>query len=220
MQAEAARALRDATPGRNVPADLVYTYPTISALTAFASAPDSDVAAQTLAEKTAAMHALVEKYTRDLPVHKGSSPPVPGEGAVVLLTGTTGGLGASVLGIAYNADSVPWCGLFVATCMAEAGIAPPPIAVRASSWDAFGEPARPFVGAVLRFDRPGGGHVGFAVGEDATRLFVLGGNQGDRVSIVPIDKARLVACRAPAGFAGPRLPLPAMSGAASSRDEA
>ncbi len=129
-------------------------------------------------------------------------------------------LGARVLGIAYNADGVPWCGLFVATCIAEAGIAPPPIAVRASSWDAFGEPARPFVGAVLRFARPGGGHVGFAVGEDATRLFVLGGNQGDRVSILPIDKARLVACRAPAGFAGPRLPLPAMSGAASSRDEA
>jgi len=129
-------------------------------------------------------------------------------------------LGTAVLGIAYNADSVPWCGLFVATCMAEAGIAPPSIAVRASSWDKFGEPARPFVGAVLRFARPGGGHVGFAVGEDATRFFVLGGNQGDRVSIVPIEKARLVACRAPRGWTGPRAPLPVMSGAASSRNEA
>lgn len=26
-------------------------------------------------------------------------------------------LGTKVLGIAYNTDSVPWCGLFVAACM-------------------------------------------------------------------------------------------------------
>lgn len=144
----------------------------------------------------------------------------PGPASNPTVIGWAKRLGARVLGITYGDDSVPWCGLFAATCMAEAGIAPPPIAVRASSWDAFGVPARPFVGAVLRFARPGGGHVGFAVGEDATRFFVLGGNQGDRVSIVPIQKARLAACRAPAGFTGPRLPLPQMRGGASSRDEA
>jgi hypothetical protein len=29
-------------------------------------------------------------------------------------------LGTKVLGMVYNADSVPWCGLFVATCLADA----------------------------------------------------------------------------------------------------
>jgi len=41
-------------------------------------------------------------------------------------------LGTKVLGMFYNADSVPWCGLFVAHCFAEDGIPAAPIAVRAN----------------------------------------------------------------------------------------
>lgn len=133
-------------------------------------------------------------------------------------------LGTKVLGMVYNADSVPWCGLFVAHCMHEAGIAPAPIAVRAKAWASWGARLRPerlAPGAVLVFERPGGGHVGFYVGEDATAYHVLGGNQGDRVSIMRIAKDRLVASRWPTGVAvngGPvRL---STSGAPLSKDEA
>jgi uncharacterized protein (TIGR02594 family) len=111
-------------------------------------------------------------------------------------------LGKKVLGIAYNADATPWCGVFAAACMQEAGIAPPPIAVRAKAWAEWGSRLRIdrlAPGAVLVFQRDGGGHVGFYVGEDATAYHVLGGNQGDCVSITRIAKLRLIAARWPKG---------------------
>jgi uncharacterized protein (TIGR02594 family) len=134
-------------------------------------------------------------------------------------------LGNKALGIAYNADSVPWCGLFVAHCFRTATptIPLPPIAVRASAWDAFGVARAPCLGAVLRFARDGGGHVAFAIGEDKTHYHVLGGNQGDRVSIMRIEKSRLVASRVPVGWVGAGQPLPKMlatAGVPVSSDEA
>ena len=133
-------------------------------------------------------------------------------------------LGIKVLGIAYNADSVPWCGVFVAHCMREAEIAPAPIAVRAKAWASWGsrlQPERLALGAVLVFERPGGGHVGFYVGEDQTAYHVLGGNQGNRVSIMRIAKDRLVASRWPTGW--PVIGRPvwlSTDGVPVSRDEA
>jgi hypothetical protein len=49
------------------------------------------------------------------------------------------------------------------------------------------------------FERPGGGHVGFYVGEDAAAYHVLGGNQGDSVTIARIEKQRCIARRWPEG---------------------
>jgi len=46
--------------------------------------------------------------------------------------------------------------------------------------------------------------VGFYVGEDATHLHVLGGNQGDAVSITRIPKDRLSEMRWPEGFPLPK----------------
>ena len=111
-------------------------------------------------------------------------------------------LGTKVLGMVYNADSVPWCGLFVATCVAEAGLTPAPIAVRAKAWATWGKALRPdrvAPGAVMVFDRAGGGHVAFYVGEDDRAYHVLGGNQGDRVSVIRIAKDRCIAIRWPDG---------------------
>lgn len=111
-------------------------------------------------------------------------------------------LGAKVLGVAYGADSVPWCGLFAAWCVSQAGFKPPPIAIRAKAWASWGVPLQRAVeGAALVFEREGGGHVGFYVAEDATHYHVLGGNQGDAVSIVRIAKTRCIAIRWPAGAA-------------------
>ena len=111
-------------------------------------------------------------------------------------------LGTRVLGMVYNADSVPWCGVFVAVCLAEDGIAAAPLAVRATSWAAWGQALRPdrlAPGAIMVFARPGGGHVGFYVGEDAVAYHVLGGNQGDAVTITRIAKSRCIARRWPPG---------------------
>ena len=111
-------------------------------------------------------------------------------------------LGTKILGMVYNADSVPWCGVFVAYCLQEDGIEPVAIAVRATSWSTWGSALRPerlAPGAVLVFERPGGGHVGFYVGEDATAYHVLGGNQGDTVSVARIAKDRCIARRWPSG---------------------
>lgn len=133
-------------------------------------------------------------------------------------------VGTKVLGIAYNADSVPWCGLFVAACVSEAGLAPPFIALRAKSWAAWGANLRPThlsPGAVLVFQRQGGGHVGFYVGEDDAAYHVLGGNQGDCVSITRIAKDRLIAARWPRGVAviGKPVRIAALAGVALSRNE-
>lgn len=133
-------------------------------------------------------------------------------------------LGTKVLGIVYNADSVPWCGLFVAACMQEAGLPSAPIAVRASAWGNYGQRLRfdrLAPGAILIFQRPGGGHVGFYVGEDATAYHVLGGNQSDMVNVMRIAKSRCVAARWPTGVAVAGKPvLLAASGTPLSRNEA
>jgi uncharacterized protein (TIGR02594 family) len=92
---------------------------------------------------------------------------------------------------------VPWCGLFVAYCMTAAGQTPPDISVRASAWSTWGLPVEPTLGAVLVFERPGGGHVGFYAGETAAAYRVLGGNQGDAVNYAWIAKHRCVAVRWP-----------------------
>ncbi|WCT72383.1 TIGR02594 family protein [Sphingomonas naphthae] len=106
---------------------------------------------------------------------------------------------AKEAGIAgYWADSVPWCGLFLAVVARRAGKAVPDKPLWALNWARFGRAApQPALGDVLVFRRPSGGHVGLYVAEDATAFHVLGGNQGDRVCILRIAKARLHAMRRP-----------------------
>jgi uncharacterized protein (TIGR02594 family) len=127
----------------------------------------------------------------------------PGSANSPTIMGWIKRLGAKVLGTVVNADSVPWCGTFVAICMTEAGIAPATIAVRAKAWATWGVNLRTdrlAPGAVLVFEREGGGHVAFYVGQDSTHYHVLGGNQGDCVSIMRIARSRLIASRWPKGL--------------------
>ncbi len=61
----------------------------------------------------------------------------------------------------YKADSIPWCGLFMAVVAKRAGKEPPKHPLWALSWSAFGAKApAPALGDVLVFVRSGGGHVG------------------------------------------------------------
>lgn len=105
---------------------------------------------------------------------------------------------ANDLGLmAYNQDSVPWCGLFMAYVAKKAGKKPPVAPLWARNWMRFGDACKPELGCVLVFSRGSGGHVGIYVGEDKHSFYhVLGGNQGDSVSITRIAKERLLSSRA------------------------
>lgn len=95
-----ARALRDSGKATALPSDLVYASPTISSLAKFIIEVDSSVdhAGTARARKTEEMLALVDKYSHDLPTHNGTYVYDPNSsGYIVLLTGTTGGLGSSIL---------------------------------------------------------------------------------------------------------------------------
>lgn len=98
----------------------------------------------------------------------------------------------------YTADSIPWCGLFIATIINRAGRSVVKDPLWALNWNKFGvQVSSPMLGDILTFSRNGGGHVGIYVGEDATAFHVLGGNQGDKVSIARIAKNRLSQARRP-----------------------
>lgn len=132
---------------------------------------------------------------------------VPGAANNPVIMGWGNRLGARVLGIAYGGDSVPWCGLLAAWCVHQAGIKPPPIAIRAKAWATWGDAisttaTRPPLGCVAVFGRDGGGHVGFVVAVHGNGdLDILGGNQGDAVNVRRFPRARLIALRWPTGQA-------------------
>ncbi len=96
----------------------------------------------------------------------------------------------------YNADSIPWCGLFMAIVAHRSGKDLPSSPLWARSWAKWGtESPSAQLGDVLVFERGSGGHVGLYIGEDSDCYHVLGGNQGDAVSIKRIAKSRCLAVR-------------------------
>ncbi|WP_221794987.1 TIGR02594 family protein [Aquisediminimonas sediminicola] len=127
---------------------------------------------------------------------------------------------AKRLGLAYQDDRQPWCGLFVAHCIAQAlpveALPMRPLAAR--SWLQFGQPCDVQMGAVLIFWRgtPSGwaGHVGFCVGADRAAYHILVGNQGDAVSTARIARNRLLGARWPKSVALPVHPDPLLGNAA------
>ncbi|GGE83561.1 TIGR02594 family protein [Sphingomonas prati] len=98
----------------------------------------------------------------------------------------------------YRADATAWCGLYLAVVARRAGWAVPDGPLWALNWGKFGVAAdRPMLGDVMTFVRPGGGHVGLYVGEDAAAWHVLGGNQGNAVGFARIARGRMRAVRRP-----------------------
>jgi len=100
------------------------------------------------------------------------------------------------LGKTYTKDEIPWCGLFIAFCAHSAGVQVVDKPLWALSWANYGtKVAEPMLGDILTFKRDGGGHVGIYVGEDKDCYHVLGGNQGNAVSVTRIVKSRLYQAR-------------------------
>jgi len=116
-------------------------------------------------------------------------------------------LGAKALGIQVVDDETAWCGTFAGICILRglSGEPLPAILVRAKAWERFGVPlVEPSRGAVMVYDRPGGGHVAFYLGQDKAGFdHVVGGNQGNRVSQMRIETSRRTGIRWPAS-----VPLP------------
>jgi uncharacterized protein (TIGR02594 family) len=97
-------------------------------------------------------------------------------------------------------DEVPWCSAFANWCMKQAMIKGTGSA-SARSWLSWGyKMEKPVVGTICVFKRgtnPVQGHVGFYAGEDDHTIHVLGGNQGDKVSIGKYKKTDLLGYRWP-----------------------
>jgi uncharacterized protein (TIGR02594 family) len=97
-------------------------------------------------------------------------------------------------------DSVPWCSSFVNFCVERAGLQGTKSKM-ARSWVDWGVDAADFVpGCIVVAQRgsPPSGHVGFYVGRENGRVRLLGGNQGDKVTIASFDGAKVIARRLPA----------------------
>ncbi len=95
-------------------------------------------------------------------------------------------------------DETPWCAAFVGAVLEDCRFKSSRSAA-ARSYAKWGTRlADPAVGAIVTFWRgsPAGwsGHVGFIVGKDQNgNLMVLGGNQGNEVSIKPFALSRVLA---------------------------
>lgn len=101
-------------------------------------------------------------------------------------------------------DEVAWCAAFVGACLERGGLASTR-SLMARSYLRWGddEPAGR-IGAVAVLSRgrdPAAGHVGFLMGETPTHVVLLGGNQGDAVSVAAYPKTRLLGLRWPSAAA-------------------
>ncbi|MEM1055168.1 MAG: TIGR02594 family protein [Bacteroidota bacterium] len=108
---------------------------------------------------------------------------------------------------------LPWCGDFVETAIRLA-LEDEPFPGRlgenpylARNWMEFGQPCELTTGAVVVFwrGRRNGlsGHVGFVSGQAPGRIYTLGGNQSNRVSIAPLSADRVLGFRWPLTVAPP-----------------
>lgn len=126
--------------------------------------------------------------------------PGPGDNPVIAKYWEDAGIGD----VAMGQDEVPWCAAFVGA-MLKRGFVQPSGKANARSYEKWGRSlASPVLGCVVVISRPPTawqGHVGFYLATDraARRVQLLGGNQGDKVSIAEFSLDRLVAYRWPDG---------------------
>jgi len=100
-------------------------------------------------------------------------------------------------------DETPWCSSFVNYCINASGLEGTGKA-NARSWLSWGDklinPAYGCVVVLSRGSSPTSGHVGFYIGPDPknkANFMMLGGNQGDSVSIAQFKKSAVLGYRWP-----------------------
>jgi uncharacterized protein (TIGR02594 family) len=101
---------------------------------------------------------------------------------------------------AVTDDQVAWCAAFLGACLERAGIGSTR-SLLARSYLAWGEPLTEerhgAIAVLSRGSDPALGHVGFLVGVTPDHLILLGGNQGDAVSVQSFPRSRLLGLRWP-----------------------
>ena len=108
-----------------------------------------------------------------------------------------------------------WCGSFVAYVVKQSGHLPPKDAFRAKEWHNFGTSvSTPTYGAICVKSRKGGGHVGFAAGQNANKdkIYLLGGNQSDSINIREYSASEFSGFYLPNSYANRLDWLPVYSG--------
>jgi uncharacterized protein (TIGR02594 family) len=104
-----------------------------------------------------------------------------------------------------HTDDVAWCAAFV-NAMLKRGDVKGNGSLSARSFESWGQPCpnnNPVLGCVGVKKRAGSswqGHVGFVVGANKTTIFLLAGNQGDKVSIASFPRNEFTAFRWPANI--------------------
>ena len=103
-------------------------------------------------------------------------------------------------------DEVAWCAAFTGAMLRRGGVEGTK-SLLARSYLGWGEALSEVrLGAIAVLERgsePWAGHVGFVVGTSGGRVYLLGGNQGDTVSVAAFDRSRVLGYRWPAaGAAG------------------
>lgn len=97
-------------------------------------------------------------------------------------------------------DAVAWCSAFVNWCMKQNEI-PRTNSAAARSWLTWGvrldEPRKGCVVVLKRGSNPVQGHVGFYVGDGASSIRLLGGNQSDQVKVSLFPKPMVLGYRWP-----------------------
>ena len=95
-------------------------------------------------------------------------------------------------------DELPWCASFVCWCLESVWIQSPRSA-RARDFEVWGDPvgeSYPGCVAVLsRGSNQNQGHVGFYLESSPWGVMILGGNQGNRISIETFPSERLITLR-------------------------
>lgn len=97
-------------------------------------------------------------------------------------------------------ETTPWCAAFAGAMLKRAGVSNTGSLLARSylEWGTALDDAR--LGAIAVFSRgddPTAGHIGFVIGEAAGKLYLLGGNQSDAVSVAAFDASRLLGLRWP-----------------------
>ena len=103
------------------------------------------------------------------------------------------------VGSDITSDEEAWCAAATGWALEKEGY-PSTRNLAARSYLRYGKKVKPKLGAIMVFKRGSStwqGHVGFYVGEDADSYMILGGNQGNTVSIKPYPKSSFLAARWP-----------------------
>lgn len=107
---------------------------------------------------------------------------------------------------AITTETTPWCAAFLGAMLKRGGRCGTGSLLARSYLDwgiALETPRLGAIAVLSRGDDPNAGHVGFLVSDTAGKLYLLGGNQSDAVTVAGFDRVRLLGLRWPEDVAEP-----------------